>query len=367
MFGAVNRREFVTNSLKAGALVGLADFAFLNGLPPVAADEAKVSRNKVLFNSDIEPLVRLIEETPREKLFEAVADKMRHGVGYQELLTGVFLAGVRGIQPRPVGFKFHAVLVINSAHLASQAMPDRERWLPLFWALDNFKGSQERNTREGNWVMAPVEDSKLPPGTQAKARFVEAMDNWDEEGTDRAIAALVRHAGAGEIIELFWRYGARDFRDIGHKAIYVANAWRTMQSIGWRHAEPVMRSLAYAILEHSGGNPAQGDAEADRPWRENLERAGKIRSNWQRGTFKPEAGADLLAALRTASASEASAKVVELLNKEIDPACLWDGIFMRAGELIMQQPGIVGIHCVTSVNALHYAFEASGNDETRRL
>jgi len=33
----------------------------------------------------------------------------------------------------------------------------------------------------------------------------------------------------------------------------------------------------------------------------------------------------------------------------------------------MQQPGIIGIHCVTSVNALHYGYEASGNDQTRRL
>ena len=159
MFDAVNRREFVTNSLKAGALVGLADFAFLNGLPPVSADEAKVSRNKVLFNSDIEPLVRLIEETPRKRLLGAVAEQMQRGVGYQQLLTGLFLAGVRSIQPRPVGFKFHAVLVVNSAHLASQAMPDRERWLPLFWALDNFKNSQARNQQEGNWVMPPIEES----------------------------------------------------------------------------------------------------------------------------------------------------------------------------------------------------------------
>jgi hypothetical protein len=33
----------------------------------------------------------------------------------------------------------------------------------------------------------------------------------------------------------------------------------------------------------------------------------------------------------------------------------------------MRQPGIVGLHCVTSTNALHYAYTASGNDETRRL
>ena len=67
------------------------------------------------------------------------------------------------------------MLVVNSAHLASLASRDSERWLPLFWALDNFKNAQEQNAKQGNWVMPPVEESKLPPAAQAKQRFVEAI------------------------------------------------------------------------------------------------------------------------------------------------------------------------------------------------
>ena len=36
------------------------------------------------------------------------------------------------------------------------------------------------------------------------------------------------------------------------KAIYVGNAFRTLEVIGWQHAEPVLRSLAYALLDRSG-------------------------------------------------------------------------------------------------------------------
>ncbi len=368
MFSNPTRRAFLANTLKAGAVVGLGDLAFLKGLPPVSAAEAKLAPTKVQFCADIEPLVRLIEETPRNKLFEAVAEQLRRGLGYQQLMAGLFLAGVRSIQPRPVGFKFHAVLVVNSAHQASQAGPDSERWLPLFWALDNFKSSQLQNQQQGNWSMPPVDESQLPSSSQAKQRFIEAMDDWDEEGADRAISALVRSAGAAEISELFWRYGARDFRDIGHKAIYAANSWRTLQTIGWRHAEPVMRSLAYAILEHgNSANPAKNDFEADRPWRENLKRASQIRAHWQVGKVSPEATTDFLKTLRTAPFSEACTHVVELLNKEVSPASLWDALFLDAGELLMRQPGIVGVHCVTSMNALHFAYQASGHDETRKL
>jgi hypothetical protein len=363
MFQAITRREFV----KAGAVAGLGGFGFLDRLTPVSAADVKVPHEKVQLCSEIEPLVRLIEDTPRSELLEAVAGQMRQGVGYQQLLTGLFLAGVRSIQPRPVGFKFHAVLVVNSAHLASLAMPDRERWLPLFWALDNFKSSQAQNKSQGDWAMAPVDEAQLPSGSQAKKRFVEAMDNWDVEGADRAIVSLVRNAGAGEIIELFWRYGARDFRDIGHKAIYTANGWRTLQTIGWRHAEPVMRSLAYALLEHEGTNPAKRDDAADRPGRENLGRAAKIRADWQQGKLDAQATPELLKAFQSGSPTQACDLVVELLNKGIDPTSVWDGLFVKAGELVMQQPGVIGIHCVTSTNALHYGYQASGNDETRRL
>jgi len=247
-------------------MASLADLAFLRDLPHVSADEVKPSPGVVQLSSDVEPLVRLIEETDRARVLEAVADKVRSGASYQQLLAAVMLAGVRGIKPRPVGFKFHAVLVVNSAHLAALAAADRDRWLPLLWAVDNFKESQATNKKESDgWMMPPVEEGKLPSATQAKKRFVEAMDDWDVEAADRAIAALTRSAGAAEVIELFWRYGARDFRDIGHKAIYAANAWRTLQTIGWRHAEPVMRSLSFALLEHEGDNPAKRDAEPDRP------------------------------------------------------------------------------------------------------
>jgi hypothetical protein len=370
MTSPLDRRQFLSRSSQAGALASLGDFNFLSNLPPLSAAQAQVRPNTVQLSPEIEPLVRLIEDTPRDRLLETAGQRIRDGLTYQELLSALMLAGVRGIKPRPVGFQFHAVLVVNSAHLAAQAAQDRDRWLPLFWALDNFKSSQARN-REANagWMMGPVNETEVPPAHQARARFTAAMDRWDEDGADAAVTGLVRTAGANEVIELFWRYGARDFRDIGHKAIYTANSWRTLQTIGWRHAEPVMRSLAFAILERSNSepNPSSSDLEPDRPWRQNLERVRRIRNNWQRGQVASSATTDVLAALRSANHADACDRVVALLNLGIDPSSIWDGLFLGAGELIMRQPGIVGIHCVTSVNALHYGFETSSNDETRRM
>src|SRR4029077_6306362 len=223
------------------------------------------------------------EDTPRERLLEEVATRIKGGVTYREVLTALQLAGVRNIQPHPVGFKFHAVLVVNSAHLASQNSPEADRWLPIFWALDQFKPSQPRDVEQGDWTRSAGDESAVPSADNVLRTFTEAMDSWDEAKADVATAGLARHLKPQEVFDWFCRYGARDFRDIGHKAIYVANSWRTLQNIGWQHSEPVLRSLAYALLEHEGDNPASRDGEADRAGRKNLERLKEIRNGWQAG------------------------------------------------------------------------------------
>src|SRR5262245_12815523 len=232
-----SRRKFLKTSAAAGAVAGFGDLSSLWSVRP---------------GSEIEPLVRMLDETPRERLLEDVATRIERGLEYRELLAALLLAGVRNIKPRPVGFKFHAVLVVNSAHLASLASSGPDRWLPIFWALDYFKESQARDVREGDWTMGPADEPVVPGATKARQAFIDAMNKWDEAAADAAVVGLARNAQEQELFEIFCRYGARDFRDIGHKAIYVANGWRTLRYIGWQHAEPVLRSLAYALLYHEG-------------------------------------------------------------------------------------------------------------------
>jgi hypothetical protein len=362
-----NRRHFLKSAITTSACLGLSDLGFLSRLPPVSAAEAALSPGAVQFRPEIEPLVRLLEETPREQLLEEIGSRIKTGLNYQDLLAALLLAGIRNIQPRPVGFKFHAVLVVNSAHLASISSPDSDRWLPIFWALDYFKSAQAQDIREGDWTMSPVKTSDLPPPHQAKSAFIEAMDNWDIPAADAAITSLCRASGAQAIFEILARYGARDFRDIGHKAIYVANAWRTLHAIGWRHAEPVLRSLAYALLYHQGNNPAQRDDPADRPGRRNQEQLHAIKAGWQIGKESPESARDLVKTFRTGTTNEASDEVVRLLNAGVAPQTLWDAFFQYSGELLMSRPGILSLHAVTTTNALHYSWQTAGSDQVRQF
>ncbi|MBL8851374.1 MAG: hypothetical protein JNG89_16950, partial [Planctomycetaceae bacterium] len=313
-----SRREFLRRSSLGSAALsawGLADLAHFGGLPRLRAEDVAPS-GAVQFRPEVEPLVRLLEETPRAELLEVVGRRIRDGLSYQHLLAALFLAGIRNIQPRPaVGFKFHGVLAVNAAHLASMASPDELRWLPIFWSLDYFKATQQQDVEEGNWTMPAVNESAVPTGDKAAAEFAHAMDSWDEAAADAAAAGLARSAGGAGAFEALFRFGARDFRSIGHKAIYVSNSWRTLNVIGWEHAEPVIRSLAYALQNHQNDpNPATSDLDADRPWKNNQSLAASFRSGWTNGVLSPDATRELLSALRTATSDECCRVVTETIN-----------------------------------------------------
>jgi len=195
----MKRRSFLKTTAGAAALAGLGELGFLAQLRPVSAAEAKLKPEAVRLHPEIEPLVRLLENTSRERVLEEVAARIQRGTSYREVLAALLLAGVRNIQPRPVGFKFHAVLVVNSAHLASLSSPDTDRWLPIFWAIDQFKSSQAADVKEGDWSMGPVEESAVPPAHKARQALIDAMDDWDEAAGEAAIVGLAGSAGAHEI------------------------------------------------------------------------------------------------------------------------------------------------------------------------
>lgn len=362
------RRAFLQTSTITGAAALTSQLGFLGRLPRVSAAEARIPPGRVRFGEHLEPLVQLIEETPREKLIEQVAGKIHQGTSYQEILAALLLAGVRNVQPRPaVGFKFHAVLVVNSCHLASLAGPDQDRWLPIFWALDYFKTAQADESKSTGWHMPAVDESRIPDAVAARRLFLDAMDRWDEEQADLATAALVRTAGASELFNLLASYAARDFRSIGHKAIFLANAWRTLQVIGWEHAEPVLRSLTFALLNHSGEpNPAESDLAPDRPWRENAALAGAFPASWLDGKPDDAAPRELMSTFRQQSPGEAARLAADIIARGVSPQSIWDGVFVGAGELLMRQPGIIGLHGLTSANALRYLWQNAADEDLRR-
>jgi hypothetical protein len=351
--------------------MGLGGFSFLGKLPSVSAQQARLDPARVVLDPTIAPLVKLLEDTPREQIIERVAERIRGGTTYQEVVTALFLAAIQNISPRPtLGFKFHGVLVIHASHLASMASPDdKDRWLPILWALDSFKEAQLQEQKGTRWRMSALNESAVPPPHQAREAFIDAMEKWDDARADAAVVGLVRSAGANEVGDLLYRYGTRDYRSLGHKSIFVAHGWRLLQFIGWQHAETVARALTYACLAHDvkGSTPDRADSPLDHSWRRNVPLAKAMRADWVEGKLDDGATRELLAVFRKGTNDEASDLAAEVIKRGVSPQSVWDAIHCGAGELLMRQPGILALHSVTAADGRRHAFHACGDDNTRKL
>ena len=66
MAESTSRRQFLKVAGVGGTVVGLGGMTFLSKLPPVSAQDANLNPSLVTLDSGIEPLVRVIEDTPRE-------------------------------------------------------------------------------------------------------------------------------------------------------------------------------------------------------------------------------------------------------------------------------------------------------------
>ena len=262
----------------------------------------------------------------------------------------------------------HTVLALQSVHLTALNLPGRERWLPVFWALDYFKRAQEAERRQSGWTMGPEPEPVAGTVEAARKRLTDALDRWDLEAVDPAVLDFARLATPEQLSEILFRYGIRDLRAIGHKVIAVQNVHRLLPVVGPEYAPPVFRSLAAALQNHSyDPNPATGDLPSDRTWRAFQAMLGEIPKTWKQGRRDDAARNEFIRTLRETSELDAGRAAIDLLQHGVSADSIWEALFAAAAELVLTQPTVVPVHAQTSANAFHYVFRHARTETTQLL
>jgi hypothetical protein len=329
------------------AAFGLTDLSAFRAL---AADDKLPDARRIEFAADIEPIVRLIEETPRDQCVATLIGQLQKGLPYRRFLAAVFLSAVRKRDSH------HSVYLVNSAHQVSLDLPPEDRLLPLFWAVDHYKWQQAR------FPTPPLEPlaGALPAPEKAAAEFHDAVQRADSPRAERALVALARSDGARQAAEQLWLYGCRDMSFIGHRAISVVSCWRVVETIGWPHAEPVLRFVVRDLFLRGGG--------PDRYFKPNAARADKLLDKLPPGwaTGKPDRGAtlELFSLMRQGKGEPACELASKQLAGGTGAQAIWDAVHVGASELLMLHLAGSGmsnrpLHINTAVNALHFAFNTS--------
>jgi hypothetical protein len=360
----------------AGAALGLADFAALGPLGPTNADEAKVSPDLVQFSPDIEPVVRLIERTPQDQCVAAVVEQLRKGLPYRHFLAALYLAAIRAARWHGDGIHGydHSAYVVHSAYQLSLDLPCGEQLLPAFYALSGFKGGQKAYPNKKG---TPALTGKLPPADKALDELHTALREWDSDRAERAIVSLARSKGSTEVLEPLWHYAGRDWGFIGHMAILVANSSRLLETIGWQHAEHVLRYVVQGLAGWGREHAHHSDVQ---PYWANLQRIEtvirRLPGNWAEAQGNAGLTKDLLTLLREGKGDEAcNLAVRHLADGTARAGAVWDAVHLAAGELVLSSKphnawrpiNSAALHSNTAANALHYAFRASGKEDTRLL
>jgi hypothetical protein len=109
------------------------------------------------------------------------------------------------------------------------------------------------------------------------------------------------------------------------------------------------------------GNPSMRAAAAV-----TAKAAPELPAAWSAGASDPRAARDVLGRLRPLDADAAIAAVAAASKAGASAATLWDAMRLRACELLLNRPGLLAVHPLTSLNAFRTVAARSRTDGTRR-
>jgi hypothetical protein len=352
---SLDRRKFF--GLAATASVPLfADIKFLAPLSRATAADPGFDPQLMDRPDDLSPLVRLIRDTPRERAIAVLATELRGGVSYQQFLGALFLSALSHGDP-------HQIAQVYSAHRVGSEVSVDQRLLPLFWVLDRvtlgFEQEPERSFRSIDL-----------PSSVRYADIVDlrtAQSHFDSEASARAIIGIARSRGRRAAMLALWEFASRRTSStLGHNPIMLANAWRTLESFGWRNAEPVLQYLAAIFAEH----------ESDASYEPNLQlarkHASRLPASWAYGPANTSATLDIYAQIRRGDARATCQEICAQLQAGTTNAIdIWDAIHLTAADLLCRYKtggnaiGGVLVHAVTTTDALRFGFACCDQDEVQ--
>jgi hypothetical protein len=359
MFDSSTRRGFLRSAAVGGGVLGLSSLTEFEHL--VADDESSEQGRdwSVRYGDDIEPIVRLIEETPLDKCVEELAVRLRRGLSYRQFVAALFLAGLRN--GGDFGY-YHCIYMIHSAHQLSLDAPVDERLMSMFGGLGIFKGWQQKRyagTGHFGWRKKPA---NLPTADKALAQYRSAISSGDLDEAEAAMIVLGRTSGRQRLHDLIVPY---TLASGVHGWICASNTFRILPVIGRRCAEPALRMMArgFSFDKHWSVTWLAPRLEAARG------RFGPLPRGWSDRRGEKAASLEFLAALRE-SDSESSFDVAyqQLATSKVTAGSIWDAIHLAAAEQFVIQNGDGNpLHQNTGMNALHYAFRACVDPEVRLM
>jgi hypothetical protein len=206
----------------------------------------------------LEPLVRLMQETPAKKLLPVLAERLNSGTELKQLVAAAALANARTFGGEDyVGY--HTMMALSPALHMARELPQPLQALPVFKVLyRNTNRIQEQGGRQ-NEVLHTATPAKLTagrPGTDLLREAVHRKSMTEAEQTFAALAQLSPDEALNQLL-----HAVQDQTEV-HRVVLPYRAWDLLDLIGKEQAHTLLRqSVHYCVKAESW----QGNARKDEP------------------------------------------------------------------------------------------------------
>ncbi len=283
----------------------------------------------------LEPLVRLMQDTPADKLLPVLVGKLNSGTELRMLVTAGALANARTFGGEDyVGF--HTLMAIAPSWYMSQEMKGAEQALPVLKVL--YRNTNQMQSHGGckSEVMHAVAPAPLPAGKDAGDALQEAMRRKDRDAAEKMFAGLV--AGNKEDAFNALLHMVQDHTEV-HRVVLPYRAWDLLGIIGKDHAHALLRnSLRYCVA----GESWSGNATYNEP----RELLPKMLDEFKLHDRKPgdrkmdDAWVGQFSeTIFKSTGKQAAAAVAAALADGISPADIGECITLAANQLVLRDMG----------------------------
>lgn len=323
----------------------------------------------------LEPLVRLMQDTPPDKLLPLLAEHLKQGTELRTLVAGAALANARTFGGQDyVGF--HTLMALAPAWHMSQQLEGKRKALPVFKVLYRNAGRIQEHGGHDSEVLHAV---KLDSGSLNSAsgeQLREAVRQKDMKLAEQTFARLAATSPEQAFNELL--IAVQEESEV-HRIVLPYRAWDLLDIVGREHAHTLLRqSVRYCVQNESPKYRENCRAGADELPKllDQYKLAGKPLGK----TIPDSNWVDSMA--RTIFESEparAADAVAAALAEGISPDAVGEAMSLAANQLVLRDRGrteeqarpgkpvgsvhgdSIGVHACDSANAWRNMARVSNN------
>ena len=357
MNASSSRREFLADVGRAtvAAAVG-SSLASEFGLAPAFAADAP---ERLDFGS-LEPLVRVMQETPANKLLPILAAKLQSGTDLRQLTAAAALANARTFGGEDY-IGFHTMMALSPAYQMSRELSSAQQALPVFKVLYRNTNRIQEFGGPAKEVLRPVKPADLSASQSGGEAIRDAVRKKDTKGAEQMLAAIAQRSPEDAFNSVL--LAVQDHSEV-HRVVMPYRAWDLLDVVGRQHAGTMLRqSVHYCVRAGANPSPASvlltklldqhklldqkpGTRTADDKWVDQLSQT----------IFK-------------STAAQAAEAVAAALAEGFAPAAVGEAMSLAANQLVLRDHGrtpqmeaagkptgsvhgdSIGVHACDSANA----------------